>query len=105
MEMEKIEKVVNENKERYLKEMEAYVRIKSVSGDSSLNGETRRCAEYTAKLLEGLGAEKVELMETGGHPVPRGHRQDLVVQPRLRVRRHPDRVAAGHLGLRHRRRG
>ena len=48
------------------------LRIPSLSGDPAHAGDIRRMAEWLTKHLSGLGLDKVEIMETAGHPVVYG---------------------------------
>ncbi len=45
------------------------IRIPSVSTDPAHKGDVRRAAQWIASELKRIGANNVELLETGGHPV------------------------------------
>ncbi len=51
-------------------DLEALIRIPSVSADPGAAGEVRRCAEVTAELFRGVGAPRVEILDgvEGGQP-------------------------------------
>lgn len=56
------------NKERFLNEMIDLLRIPSISSKSEHKADMLKCAEaIKARFLEA-GVDKVEIMETGGHP-------------------------------------
>ncbi len=48
------------------------IRIPSVSTEPERKGDVRRAAEWIAADLRRIGANNVELLETGGHPVVYG---------------------------------
>jgi acetylornithine deacetylase/succinyl-diaminopimelate desuccinylase-like protein len=62
---------VEREKEAYLRELEDYIRIPSISTDPEYKGEVVRCADWLlAKMRSaGLTAEKIE---TGGNPLVYG---------------------------------
>lgn len=61
-----------ENAERYLSELRELLSIPSVSTDPEREADIRRAAEWIAEKLRAVGVDKVEIMETGGHPVVYG---------------------------------
>ncbi len=52
----------------FVEELNAYLRIPSISADSTHKGDVRRAAEWLASELRRIGMSEVELIETGGHP-------------------------------------
>jgi acetylornithine deacetylase/succinyl-diaminopimelate desuccinylase-like protein len=60
------------NGEKFLNELIEMLRIPSLSGDPAHAGDVRRMAEWLAAHLTGLGVDRVEVMETAGHPVVYG---------------------------------
>src|ERR1700693_496808 len=64
-----------ENKERFVEELKALLRIPSISTDPERAGDVRRAAEFVAAELKRIGMENVRLIETstakrpGGHPL------------------------------------
>ena len=58
--------------DRFLQELFEMLRIPSLSGDPAHTGDIRRMAEWLETHLSGLGLDKVEIMETAGHPVVYG---------------------------------
>ena len=65
----------NKNRERFVEELKALLRIPSVSTDPAHAADTRRAAEFVAAELRRIGMENVRLIETttaahrGGHPL------------------------------------
>ncbi|GAB3980919.1 dipeptidase [Spirosoma terrae] len=57
------------NKERFLDELLALLRIPSVSADSKFKDDVRRAAEFVKEKLAAAGLDKASLYETPGHPV------------------------------------
>ena len=58
--------------ERFRQELHEMLRIPSLSADPAHAGDVRRMAEWLAEHMQGLGLEKVAVMETAGHPVVYG---------------------------------
>jgi acetylornithine deacetylase/succinyl-diaminopimelate desuccinylase-like protein len=57
------------NKDRFLNELLALLRIPSVSARSEHKLDMERCAEAVKQKLLEAGAEKAEILSTKGHPV------------------------------------
>lgn len=70
--MEKTLNYIKENEKRYLDELIEWLRIESISSDSTKNDDTRKAGQWIADKLTGIGIENVKLMETTGHPVVYG---------------------------------
>lgn len=66
---EKINKYVEEHKERFLEELFELIRIPSVSSQSQHKEDMVRCAEQWKELLLKSGMDKAAVMPTEGHPV------------------------------------
>ncbi|HEX6506981.1 MAG TPA: dipeptidase [Chloroflexota bacterium] len=58
--------------ERFRQELHELLRIRSLSGDPAYADEVRRAAEWLATHMGTLGLDRVEVMETAGHPVVYG---------------------------------
>lgn len=58
-----------QNLDLFFKDLFDLIRIQSVSSDSSCKAKMTECAEYWAFLLRKAGADKVEVMPTGGNPI------------------------------------
>ncbi|MBV8254128.1 MAG: dipeptidase [Chitinophaga sp.] len=69
-----------QNKDRFLDELLALLRIPSVSADSRYNNDTQRCAEEVKQRLIEAGADNVEVCPTAGHPIVYGEK---IIDPSL----------------------
>ncbi|MEP7292929.1 MAG: dipeptidase [Chloroflexota bacterium] len=58
-----------EHAEHFREQLYDLIRIPSISTDPQHRDDVRRAAEWIANELREIGANHVELMETGGHPV------------------------------------
>jgi acetylornithine deacetylase/succinyl-diaminopimelate desuccinylase-like protein len=56
------------NRESYVKELQEFVQIPSISADPAYKDDVRRAAEWMKARLEQAGLERVELVETSRHP-------------------------------------
>ncbi|NOX56505.1 MAG: dipeptidase [Planctomycetes bacterium] len=77
--MERIDKFLEENADRFLEELMDYLRIASVSADSRHRSDMQRAAKFTRDQLVQAGLD-AEVVPTDGHPIVLG-----------RSRREPDR--------------
>lgn len=76
---------------RTLAELEAMVRIPSVSAPDFEPHEVRRSAEYVAELMTSSGLDNVRLLELqGAHPAVYGERQGPVGAPTVLLYAHHD---------------
>jgi acetylornithine deacetylase/succinyl-diaminopimelate desuccinylase-like protein len=57
---------------RFVDELDALLRIPSLSGDPEHAGDVRLAAEWLADHLRDIGANNVAVMETAGHPIAYG---------------------------------
>ena len=70
---------IEENKDKFLDELLALLRIPSVSADSKFKDEVRKAAGFLKDRFEDLDTE-VEICETGGHPIVYAER---IIDPML----------------------
>lgn len=63
---------INTNRDRYVRELKDYLAIPSISALLEHQGDTRKCAEWTAAEMTRVGLENVRLVETPGNPVVYG---------------------------------
>lgn len=75
-----IQKYIEENKSRFLKELFELLRIPSISAMADHKGDMYKAAEYIKSKLLDAGADDAEVMETEGHPVVVGRK---IVNPSL----------------------
>ncbi|RMH63255.1 MAG: dipeptidase [Bacteroidetes bacterium] len=55
--------------DRFIADLEALLRIPSISTDPAYAGEVRRCAEWLVEHLRQIGMAQATLFETDGHPI------------------------------------
>lgn len=72
--MQQTTQFLEQNKERFLEELIALLRIPSVSADSTLAEETRKAALWVSDAMRKAGLDEVELKETAGFPVVFGQK-------------------------------
>ncbi|MGE3316626.1 MAG: M20/M25/M40 family metallo-hydrolase, partial [Planctomycetaceae bacterium] len=84
-----VQEYVERNADRYVDELKSFLRIRSVSADSSCRDEVRRAAGF---VLDGLTAAGVEsrIVETDGHPIVVGSRFDAPGAPTVLIYGHYD---------------
>ncbi len=88
--MENVVKFINDNEKRYVDEMIEWLKIESISSDSTKNDDTRKAAEWCVDKLKAIGIENVKLIETGGHPVVYGDWLHAKGKPTILVYGHYD---------------
>jgi acetylornithine deacetylase/succinyl-diaminopimelate desuccinylase-like protein len=81
---------VRANRDEILAGLLELLRIPSVSSDPTRAGDVRRCAEWLAARLRGLGVDNVQILETGGHPAVYGEWLKAAGQPTALVYGHYD---------------
>lgn len=59
----------HQNAQKFLSELYDLIRIPSISTEPEHKGDMRKAAAWLADNLRSIGAENVEILETGGHPV------------------------------------
>jgi acetylornithine deacetylase/succinyl-diaminopimelate desuccinylase-like protein len=64
-----IKEYITANKDRFLSELFDWLRIPSVSADSTRRQDVRKAAEFLREKLAAAGVDKVEICETKGHPI------------------------------------
>ncbi len=88
--MSAVKEIIEKNKEIYLSELFDLLRIPSVSADSRHKEDVRKAALFIVQKLKDAGADYVELMETGGHPIVFGEKRVDPGQPTVLVYGHYD---------------
>lgn len=64
-----IKEYIASNKDRFLAELFDWLRIPSVSADSRHKQDVRKAAEFLREKLTAAGVDKIEIVETKGHPI------------------------------------
>jgi len=74
----------------FVEELVELLKIPSISTDSEYADEVRRCANWLVDHMKAIGVQKVELMETGGHPIIYGEHLVDASKPTVLVYGHYD---------------
>jgi acetylornithine deacetylase/succinyl-diaminopimelate desuccinylase-like protein len=74
---------------RHVAELIDFLRIPSVSADSSRRADVERCAQFVAEQLAAAGLD-VEVIPTEGHPVVYGERLEAPGRPTVLIYGHYD---------------
>lgn len=78
------------NKQRFLDELIALLRIPSVSADSAFKADVRRAAEFVRGSLTAAGLDNATLYETPGHPIVYAEKMVDAAKPTVLVYGHYD---------------
>ncbi|MEN9950548.1 MAG: hypothetical protein RLY85_1300 [Bacteroidota bacterium] len=89
------------NKERFLEELLALLRIPSISADSAHKNDMISCAEAVKQSLLDAGADRAEIIPTAGHPIVYGEKITDPTWPTVLVYGHYDVQPADPLELWH----
>lgn len=65
---------LKDNKQRFLDELFELLRIPSVSADPKFRNDVFAAAEFIKKKMKEAGADKTEVMPTGGYPIVYGEK-------------------------------
>ncbi len=57
------------HRDRYFDQLKQFLAIPSISALAEHKDDVRRCAEWVAEELRGIGMQNVTIHETGGHPI------------------------------------
>jgi acetylornithine deacetylase/succinyl-diaminopimelate desuccinylase-like protein len=89
---------IDGNRQRFVDELIEWVRVPSVSSDPTRAADVARSAEFLAAHLRGLGAGKVEVWPTEGHPSVFAEWMNAPGKPTLLVYGHHDVQPVDPLG-------
>jgi acetylornithine deacetylase/succinyl-diaminopimelate desuccinylase-like protein len=78
--LDELKKYIESNKDRFLNELIALLRIPSVSADPEFKDDVFSAAGYVSERLKEAGAEHVEICPTDGYPIVYG---DKIFDPSL----------------------
>jgi acetylornithine deacetylase/succinyl-diaminopimelate desuccinylase-like protein len=81
---------IEQNKQRFLDELFALIRIPSISSQSEHKPDMRKAAEYWKQSLLNAGADKAEIFETAGNPIVYGEKIIASSLPTILVYGHYD---------------
>jgi acetylornithine deacetylase/succinyl-diaminopimelate desuccinylase-like protein len=89
---------IDKGRQRFVDELVEWVRVPSVSSDPARAGDVARSAEFLAERLRGLGAGRVEVWPTPGHPSVFAEWMSAPGKPTLLVYGHHDVQPVDPLG-------
>ncbi len=69
---------IEQNRERYLEELNEFLRIPSISNDPERKTDIQRAAEFVVSQLKAAQMTRVEIFQTRGHPIVFGERIENV---------------------------
>ncbi|MFK7776740.1 MAG: dipeptidase [Gimesia sp.] len=87
--VEQVRKYLEQHQDRFVSELIDFLKIPSVSADSTLNSETRRAAEFVLQQMKATGIES-RIIETAGHPIVYGSWKKAEGKPTVLVYGHYD---------------
>jgi len=67
--MDALTQYLDQNRDRFVDDLKAVLRIPSVSAKAEHKSDCARCAKHIADHLKSLGMTRVEVVPTAGHPV------------------------------------
>jgi acetylornithine deacetylase/succinyl-diaminopimelate desuccinylase-like protein len=67
--MDELTAYLEQNRERFVEDLKAVLRIPSVSAKAEHRADCARCAQHIADHLKTLGMTRVEVVPTAGHPI------------------------------------
>jgi acetylornithine deacetylase/succinyl-diaminopimelate desuccinylase-like protein len=88
--MDALTRYLEENRDRFLADLEAALRIPSVSAQPEHRADVRRCAEHVAAHLRAIGITHAEVVDTAGHPVVYGEWLGALGAPTMLLYGHYD---------------
>jgi len=97
--MEHIEKYIEENKDRFLKELFGLIQIQSVSSIAENKPDMLKAAEYWKKLLLEAGADRAEVYKSDGNPVTYGEKIIDTAKPTVLIYGHMDVMPVDPINL------
>lgn len=97
--MDQIKSYIQSNQARFLDELFSLLRIPSISAKQEHKTDMERCAHRWAELLVASGADKAEVMPTGGNPLVYAERYISDTVPTVLVYAHYDVMPAEPLAL------
>jgi acetylornithine deacetylase/succinyl-diaminopimelate desuccinylase-like protein len=96
--MDRVITFIDAHRQRFVDELIEWVRIPSVSSDPAHASDVKRSAEHLARELRALGAARVEVWPTQGHPAVFAEWAKVPGKPTLLVYGHHDVQPVDPLG-------
>jgi acetylornithine deacetylase/succinyl-diaminopimelate desuccinylase-like protein len=99
--MEKTQQFIQSNKQKFVDELFALLRIPSVSADANFQQDVAACAQHLATHFQAIGLDSVEVIHTAGHPIVYAEKIIDTSLPTILVYGHYDVQPADPLELWH----
>jgi acetylornithine deacetylase/succinyl-diaminopimelate desuccinylase-like protein len=94
-----IEQYIEENKDRFLKELFGLIQIPSISSIAENKSDMLKAAEYWKKLLLEAGADRAQVYESDGNPVTYGEKIIDPSKPTVLIYAHMDVMPVDPINL------
>ena len=94
-----IEQYIEENKDRFLKELFGLIQIPSISSIAENKSDMLKAAEYWKKLLLEAGADRAQVYESDGNPVTYGEKIIDPAKPTVLIYAHMDVMPVDPINL------
>lgn len=94
-----IEQYIEENKDRFLKELFGLIQIPSISSIAENKPDMLKAAEYWKKLLLEAGADRAQVYESDGNPVTYGEKIIDPAKPTVLIYAHMDVMPVDPINL------
>lgn len=94
-----VTRYIAENEPRFLDELFSLIRIPSISAEPAHHADMVRCADRWRELLLEAGADRAEMMESGGNPLVYAERHVADDAPTVLVYGHYDVMPVAPLDL------
>ena len=94
-----IEQYIEENKDRFLKELFGLIQIPSISSIAENKPDMLKAAEYWKKLFLEAGADRAEVYESDGNPVTYGEKIIDPAKPTVLIYGHMDVMPVDPINL------
>jgi len=78
--MNQTQQYISDNKQKFLDDLFALLRIPSISADPAYKDDVHACASWIANALKNAGADSVEICQTQGYPIVYGEK---IIDPAL----------------------
>jgi len=88
--MQRVIEYIEQNRDRYLQELNEFLVIPSISNDPQKKGDVGRAAEFVASQLRNAGMSRVEIFSTPGHPIVFAERIEDSLKPTVLIYAHYD---------------
>ena len=88
--MKNVVDYINANKQRYVDELVEFLKIPSISSNPENKQDMVVCAKFVESKLAEIGAQKLKVYETKGHPIVYGELMDAPGKPTVLIYGHYD---------------